>query len=103
MFWGTSIAGSAPRRDDLEVGARYHHRAVLRDVELLDERENVALERLGLACIERRERLVDGPVDLAEKVNEMPWRAVAEREQLAHCRDVGVLAEEADKVLLRSP
>src|SRR5262245_6599579 len=99
----TPAISSALGDDDFEVLAGDDERAVLGEVELVDQREQVGLELLLRGRIDRAECLVRRPVIGAEDVEEMRRRLVAESEIPALRRNADATAEYLLEIFLPAP
>src|SRR5580698_3851306 len=78
-------SGSA--NDDFQVFAGHHHRAIVRAVELRDERQKILLEFQLCRRLQRAERLQDRTVVGPEHFEPMRRRAIAKYEVSWCCLD----------------
>src|SRR5262245_58011026 len=89
--------------DDLQIFAGNDQRAVLGDVELLDQRQDVGLQLLLRDHVDGAERLVRRAVIGAEDIEEVRRRLVAEGEMPALRGDDDVAAKNLLKIILLAP
>ncbi len=82
--WSMGCASSASGHRDHDFGvlARHHQATAAADVEFVQQRRDVARERRLAGRIQRAEGLVGRAVVVAEHLQEVRGRAVAEREEL---------------------
>src|SRR5262249_2707421 len=101
---GRAWPRSTPLRDDrFEIFAGRHERAVAGDIEAIDQTIEVDLERLASLRVERRERLENRTVILAENLDPVLGRLVAEHERPALRRDRGLRTEQGFQMALAAP
>jgi hypothetical protein len=98
------LRGSAPLGDDhFEIFARDDQRAVIGDVEIVDQRVEIRLERLAGRRVDRRERLENRAVLGAEDLDPMLGRSVTEDKKLALRRDDRLRTEQDLQIGLAAP
>src|ERR1700710_1616967 len=96
--------GSASFGDDhLEIFAGDHQRAIPGDVELVEQSKEVGLEGLLRLLINRRERLHDGAIIIAEDLDPMLRRFETKDKVLGLRRDGRVRTEQCVKMRLAAP
>src|SRR5215831_6301539 len=90
--------------DDLQILARNDQRRLSRNVEPFQQGDDLLLERYPLRRVQGCEGLDRRSIEIAEDLNPVCARAVAEIEELAHAADVGSLgAEQRHDMRLGSP
>src|SRR5262245_61271685 len=77
----SGVPGSAFLDHDFEIFAVHSHRAIPGVVELADQPEQIAGQRLLCIRLERRERLKHRPVESLEYVKPVLGRSIREDEQ----------------------
>src|ERR1700681_2348487 len=96
--------GSASCGDDhLEIFAGNHQRAIPGDVELVEQSKEVGFKRLLRLRINRRERLHDGTIVIAEDLDPMFRRFETKDKILGLCRDGRVRTEQRVEMRLSAP